>query len=50
MAHGNSIRALLMVLEHITEHDITGGGEVANAVPIVFDRKVGTPDFVRRKP
>lgn len=47
VAHGNSIRALLMVLEHITEQDITEV-EVPNGLPILFERKEGTSDFVRR--
>ena len=47
VAHGNSIRALLMVLEHIGEGDIAGV-EVANGVPIIFDCKAGADDFARR--
>ena len=47
VAHGNSIRALLMELEHISERDIAAV-EVANGVPIVLDRKTGTHHFTRR--
>lgn len=49
VAHGNSIRALLMMLEHISESDIAHV-EVANGVPIVLDRKADGQDFVRRGP
>ena len=49
VAHGNSIRALLMALEHITERDIAEV-DVPNGFPIIFDRRAGTLDFVRRNP
>lgn len=47
VAHGNSIRALLMVLEDIGEDDIPAV-EVANGIPIVFDRMGGERGFARR--
>lgn len=48
VAHGNSIRALLMELEHIGEEDIAAV-EVANGVPVVFDRVDGACGFTRRR-
>jgi 2,3-bisphosphoglycerate-dependent phosphoglycerate mutase len=47
VAHGNSIRALLMELEHLNAQEIASV-EVANGVPIVFDAQAGTTEFVRR--
>lgn len=48
VAHGNSIRALLMELECITEDEIAAV-EVPNGVPIVYDRQPGDHHFVRRQ-
>jgi 2,3-bisphosphoglycerate-dependent phosphoglycerate mutase len=47
VARGNSILALLMVLEHISEGDIAAV-EVPNGVPIMVEDKAGFDDFVRR--
>jgi 2,3-bisphosphoglycerate-dependent phosphoglycerate mutase len=47
VAHGNSIRALLMSIERITEHDIAAV-EVPNGTPLLYEARHGGRDFVRR--
>ncbi|RDD95212.1 2,3-bisphosphoglycerate-dependent phosphoglycerate mutase [Acidovorax sp. BoFeN1] len=48
VAHGNSIRALLMVLETIGEDEI-GAVEVPNGIPLAYEFRTDERRFVRRE-